>query len=259
VRLKAVPDVVRSIFSWSKRGPEPATRSSVPAGHYVVAIGDVHGRLDLLEMLWRQIDAASRLSSARRRTLIFLGDYIDRGLHSAHLIDRLLEGFPGFDTIYLKGNHEETLLQFLVDPSIGDVWRNFGGLETLSSYGVVHAPGKSWAETRSELAAAIPKAHIDFLKNLKLHVSVGDYLFVHAGIKPRVLLEEQREFDLLWIRDEFLDSDVNFGRVVVHGHTPTETPDIRPNRIGIDTGAYMTGKLTALILEDRSREFLWTT
>jgi serine/threonine protein phosphatase 1 len=90
-------------------------------------------------------------------------------------------------------------------------------------------------------------------------VSVGDYLFVHAGIKPRVLLEEQREFDLLWIRDEFLDSDVNFGRVVVHGHTPTETPDIRPNRIGIDTGAYMTGKLTALILEDRSREFLWTT
>ncbi len=251
--------MVRSIFSWAKRGEEPATRSSVPPGHFVVAIGDVHGRLDLLEMLWQQVDAASRLSSARHRTLIFLGDYVDRGLHSAHVIDRFLEGFPGFETIFLKGNHDETLLQFLVDPTIGDVWRNFGGLETLRSYGVVHTKEKSWAETRSQFAAAIPKAHVDFLKNLKLHVSVGDYLFVHAGLKPRVPLEAQREFDLLWIRDEFLNSEANFGRVVVHGHTPTETPDIRPNRIGIDTGAYMTGKLTALILEDKSRQFLWTT
>lgn len=251
--------MVRSIFSWAKRGEEPATRSSVPPGHFVVAIGDVHGRLDLLEMLWQQVEAASRLSSARHRTLIFLGDYVDRGLHSAHVIDRFLEGFPGFETIFLKGNHDETLLQFLVDPTIGDVWRNFGGLETLRSYGVVHTTEKSWAETRSQFAAAIPKAHVDFFKNLKLHVSVGDYLFVHAGLKPRVPLEAQREFDLLWIRDEFLNSEANFGRVVVHGHTPTETPDIRPNRIGIDTGAYMTGKLTALILEDKSRQFLWTT
>lgn len=261
--MKAVTELVRSIFSWAKdlaakRGGEPATRSSVPAGHYVVAVGDLHGRLDLLETLWQQIDAASRLSSARHRTLIFLGDYVDRGLHSSQVIDRLLEGFSGFETIFLKGNHDETLLQFLTDPSIGDAWRNFGGLETLRSYGIVHPPGKSWAETRSELSAAIPKAHVDFLKNLKLHVSVGDYLFVHAGIKPRVRLEEQREYDLLWIREEFLDSDANFGRIVVHGHTPTETPDIRPNRIGIDTGAYMTGKLTALVLEDKSRQYLWT-
>ena len=248
-----------SMFSRAKRGGEPATRSTVPPGHYVVAVGDVHGRLDLLEALWPQIDAASRLSSARHRTLIFLGDYIDRGLHSAHVIDRLLEGFPGFETIFLKGNHDDTLLQFLIDPSIGDVWRNFGGLETLSSYGIAHVAGKSWSQTRGELAAVIPKAHLDFFKNLKLHVSIGDYLFVHAGIKPRVALEEQREIDLLWIREEFLDSDANFGRIVVHGHTPTETPEIRPNRIGIDTGAYMTGKLTALVLEDKSRQFLWTT
>ncbi|MCE9522371.1 MAG: serine/threonine protein phosphatase [Alphaproteobacteria bacterium] len=251
--------MVRSFFSWSKVGEESVSRSSVPAGQFVVAIGDVHGRLDLLEMLWHQIDAASRLSSARHRTLIFLGDYIDRGLYSAELVDRLLEGFPGFETIYLKGNHDETLLRFLTDPTIGDVWRNFGGLETLRSYGVSHAPGKSWSQIRSEFADAIPKSHVDFFKNLKLHVTVGDYLFVHAGLKPRVPLEEQRETDMLWIREEFLDSTVNFGRIVVHGHTPTETPDVRPNRIGIDTGAYMTGTLTALVLEERSRSFLSTS
>ncbi len=250
--------MVRSIFGWQKRDGEASGRSAVPPGRFVVAIGDVHGRLDLVESLWRQIDATSRLSSARQRTLIFVGDYVDRGLQSAHLIDRLLEGFPGFETIFLKGNHDETLLQFLTDPSIGEAWRNFGGLETLRSYGVSHAAGKSWSQTRSEFAAAIPKAHVDFFKNLKLHVGVGDYLFVHAGIKPRVPLEDQRETDLLWIREEFLESSVNFGRIVVHGHTPTETPDIRANRIGIDTGAYMTGRLTALVLEDRSRRFLST-
>jgi serine/threonine protein phosphatase 1 len=258
-RAETVTEMVRSIFSWSKRGEEAATRSSVPAGQFVVAVGDVHGRLDLLEMLWHQIDAASRLSSARQRTLVFVGDYIDRGMHSAELIDRLLEGFPGFETIFLKGNHDETLLQFLTDPTVGDVWRNFGGLETLRSYGVSHGPGKSWSQTRGEFAAAIPKSHVDFFKNLKLHVTIGDYLFVHAGLKPRVPLENQRESDLLWIREEFLDSTVNFGRIIVHGHTPTETPDIRPNRIGIDTGAYMTGNLTALVLEERSRRFLSTT
>jgi serine/threonine protein phosphatase 1 len=251
--------MVRSIFGWTKREDEAATRSSVPPGQFVVAIGDVHGRLDLLEDLWHQIDAASRLSSARHRTLIFVGDYIDRGLHSAHLIDRLLEGFTGFDTIFLKGNHDETLLQFLTDPGIGEAWRSFGGLETLRSYGVAHVPGKSWSQTRGEFAAVLPRTHLEFFKNLKLHVTIGDYLFVHAGIKPRVPLEEQRETDLLWIRDEFLDSAVSFGRIVVHGHTPSDAPVVRPNRIGIDTGAYMTGVLTALVLEDRSRRFLSTS
>jgi serine/threonine protein phosphatase 1 len=250
--------MVRSFFGWQKRD-EASARSSVPPGHFVAAIGDVHGRLDLVEDLWHQIDAASRLSSARRRILIFVGDYIDRGMHSAEVIDRLLDGFPGFETVFLKGNHDETLLQFLTDPTIGEAWRNFGGLETLKSYGVQHNVGKNWAQTRSEFAAAIPRAHLDFFKNLKLHVTIGDYLFVHAGLKPRIPLEDQRETDLLWIREEFLESPANFGRIVVHGHTPTETPDVRANRIGIDTGAYMTGRLTALVLEDRSRRFLSTT
>jgi serine/threonine protein phosphatase 1 len=249
--------MMRSIFGRPKQD-DTSGKSSVPPGHFVVAVGDVHGRLDLVEYLWQQIDAASRLSSARRRILIFIGDYVDRGMHSAELIDRLLDGFPGFETIFLKGNHDETLLQFLTDPTIGEAWRNFGGLETLKSYGVAHSAGKNWSQTRSEFAAVIPRTHVEFFKNLKLHVTIGDYLFVHAGIKPRVPLEDQRETDLLWIREEFLESTVNFGRVVVHGHTPTETPDIRPNRIGIDTGAYMTGRLTALVLEERSRRFLST-
>jgi serine/threonine protein phosphatase 1 len=224
----------------------------------VAAIGDVHGRLDLVDQLWPMIDAASRRSAARTRMLIFIGDYVDRGLQSAQLVERLLEGFPGFTTVFLKGNHDETLLQFLADPAIGDVWRNFGGLETLRSYGVSHAAGKSWAQTRSEFLTVFPRSHEAFFKNLQLYKAVGDYLFVHAGVKPRVPLAEQREQDLLWIRDEFLTSTVNFGRVVVHGHTPANAPEIRQNRIGIDTGAYMTGALTAVVLEGRGRQFLST-
>jgi len=250
--------MVRSIFGLSKKTDEVPSRSSVPPGHFVAAVGDLHGRLDLLEELWPKIDAASRVSSARHRTLIFIGDYVDRGHQSRALVDRLLEGFPGFDTVFLKGNHDDTLLQFLADPTIGDAWRNFGGLETLSSYGIAHAPEKSWSQTRSEFAAVLPRAHLEFFKNLKLHISIGDYLFVHAGIRPRVPLEDQSQTDLLWIREDFLESQANFGRVVVHGHTPTEKPVVRPNRIGIDTGAYMTGRLTALLLEERTRRFLST-
>jgi serine/threonine protein phosphatase 1 len=255
---KSASDTLGSLFGKPKRGEDGVGRASVPPGHFVVAIGDVHGRLDLVEKLWAQIDAASRLSSARRRTLIFVGDYVDRGRQSREVVDRLLEGFTGFETVYLKGNHDDTLLQFLVDPTIGDAWRNFGGIETLESYGVTHASGKNWSQTRSEFAAALPRAHLEFFKNLKLHVSIGDYLFVHAGLKPRVPLDEQSETDLLWIREEFLDSAVNFGRVVVHGHTPTDVPVVRANRIGIDTGAYMTNNLTAVILEERTRKFLST-
>jgi serine/threonine protein phosphatase 1 len=246
------------LFGRAKRGEEAAGRTAVPADHFVVAIGDVHGRLDLVDALWARVDAASRLSSARRRILIFIGDYIDRGSQSRELVDRLLEGFTGFETVVLKGNHDDTLLQFLIDPTVGEAWRNFGGLDTLASYGVTHTQGKAWAQTRSEFAAALPVAHLEFFKNLKLNRTIGDYLFVHAGIRPRVALEEQTEQDMLWIRDEFLDSAVNFGRVVVHGHTPTKAPVVRPNRIGIDTGAYMTDNLTALVLEGRTRRFLST-
>lgn len=255
---KSMSDMLGPLFGKTKRGQDGVGRASVPPDHFVVAVGDAHGRLDLVENLWAQIDAASRLSSARRRTLIFVGNYVDRGPQSRELIDRLLEGFAGFETVYLRGNHDATMLQFLADPTIGEAWRNFGGLETLRSYGVAHPQGKSWAQTRSEFVAALPRAHFEFFKNLKLHVTHGDYLFVHAGLKPRVPLEEQSEADLLWIREDFLDSTVNFGRIVVHGHTPTEAPVVRANRIGIDTGAYISNNLTAVVLEERTRKFLST-
>lgn len=250
--------MLRSIFAKAKQVVEGANRASVPADHFVVAVGDVHARLDLLEDLWKRVDEVSRLSSARKRMLIFVGDYVDRGGQSRELVARLLAGFPGFETVFLKGNHDETLLQFLNDPTIGDAWKSFGGLETLRSYGVTHAPGKAWAQTRTEFAAALPAEHLAFFKNLKMHLTVGDYLFVHAGLRPRVRLEDQTEQDMLWIREEFLDSAVNFGRIVVHGHTPAKAPEVRQNRIGIDTGAYMTDNLTAIILEGRTRRFLST-
>jgi serine/threonine protein phosphatase 1 len=247
-------------FSFFKKiGRHGSPGGRIPEGALVVAVGDLHGRLDLLEKLWPQIEATARVSAARQRTLVFLGDYVDRGLQTRELIDRLLAGFSPFEAIFLKGNHDETLLQFLDDPQLGEVWRNFGGIETLHSYGVTHTPGRNWAQTRAEFAARLPEAHLKFLRSLKLHYACGDFLFVHAGVKPGVMLEHQREHDLLWIRDEFLQSTMSFGRIVVHGHSPERRPVVKANRIGIDTGAYMTGTLTALVLEGSTQRFLSTT
>jgi len=249
--------MVLSLFG-RKAPREAGPNGRVPEGRLVVAVGDLHGRLDLFERLWVQIESAARLSAARQRTLVFLGDYVDRGLQSRQLVDRLLAGFAGFETVFLKGNHDETLLQFLDDPKLGEVWRNFGGIETLRSYGVQHKPGSDWAQTRADFAAHFPDEHLSFFRSLQLHHAVGDYLFVHAGVRPGLALEHQSEHDMLWIRDEFLNSTMSFGRIVVHGHTPERQPVVRANRIGIDTGAYMTGVLTALLLEGSSQKFLST-
>ena len=249
--------MVLSLFG-RKSPRQTGPNGRVPEGRLLIAVGDIHGRLDLLEKLWAQIEAVARLSAARERTLIFLGDYVDRGLQSRQVIDRLLAGFQGFETIFLKGNHDETLVQFLDDPKLGEVWRNFGGIETLRSYGVQHRPGGDWAQTRAEFAAHLPAEHLKFFQSLHLHYACGDFLFVHAGVQPGLALEHQSEHDLLWIRDEFLNSTMSFGRIVVHGHTPERQPVLRPNRIGIDTGAYMTGVLTALVLEGSSQKFLST-
>lgn len=246
------------LFTRQRTAGDPALRARVPEGAFIAAIGDLHGHLELLEALFAKIQEHARRSANRHRMLIFVGDYVDRGSRSSALVERLLQGFEGFETVFLKGNHDETLLRFLIDPSVGDVWRNFGGLETLRSYGVVHEPGKDWAETRKQLALAMPQSHINFFKNLKLHHTCGDYLFVHAGLRPHVPLDQQTEEDLLWIRDEFLESRSNFGKMVVHGHTPAREPEVRHNRIGIDTGAYMSGKLTALVLEGADRQFLYS-
>lgn len=241
--------------------PMPA---STPPGTRLYAIGDIHGRLDLLLRLHELIVADAAASPAKRRVLIYIGDYIDRGPDSAGVIDLLLDRpLPGFEIVHLLGNHEDTLLQFPDDMAVGPSWLTYGGVATLASYAVEVPPG-SWRDERElrrlqgEVRRRIPRRHLEFMRNLPLTHVEGDYLFVHAGIRPGVPLERQERDDLLWIRDAFLHSSADHGRVVVHGHTITERPDQRSNRIGIDTGAFHSDRLTSLVLEGASRSFLHT-
>jgi serine/threonine protein phosphatase 1 len=240
------------------------SRPTLPEGQLLYAVGDIHGRLDLLEAILALIEADAESSGhVERRTLVFLGDYVDRGPDSRSVVDRVISGLPqGFEAHFLKGNHEAILLNFLDDAWSLDNWLVNGGEATMLSYGVDTgrlarlgvAPG-IW---RKAFAEALPAAHLRFFKSLKLSVSFGDYLFVHAGVKPGVPLAAQTEADLIWIRGPFLDHAGPFEKIVVHGHTPGEQPVIRANRIGIDTGAVFTGRLTALRLQDGSGKFLQT-
>ncbi len=238
--------------------------ASLPEGHLLYAVGDIHGRLDLLRGLLARIEAdASGQVQARERTLVYLGDYVDRGPDSRSVVAELLAGPPqGFDVHYLKGNHEAILLDFLEDARYLDHWLINGGQATMESYGVdtealarARADPETW---RSAFAEALPQTHLRFFRTLKLSVSFGDYFFVHAGVRPGVSLAAQTEEDLVWIRNPFLNHTSPFGKIVVHGHTPAHLPVVRPNRIGIDTGAVLTDRLTALRLEGGAREFLHT-
>jgi serine/threonine protein phosphatase 1 len=202
------------------------------------------------------------------RSLIFLGDYIDRGAASRGVVERLLKdplpGFaPSFETVRLLGNHEEALLDFLDERSDGLDWLSYGGLETLLSYGV---PLKGYpdtpqraAELRGALAGAVPQDHLAFYRACTLHHTAGDYVFVHAGVRPGVSLEKQHPADLLWIRDEFLRARPALpGRVVVHGHTICDLPQDLGHRINVDTGAFVSGRLTCLVLRGTRRHFMST-
>ncbi len=237
---------------------------TLPEGQLVYAVGDIHGRADLLAAILRQIEGDARRSGTLDQlTLVFLGDYVDRGPDSRAVVERLLGGLPeGFDTHFLKGNHEAILLDFLDDAWRLEHWLVNGGEPTMRSYGVdterlsrSAARPETW---RMAFAEALPETHLRFFKSLKLSVSFGDYLFVHAGVRPGVPLAAQQEADLIWIRAPFLNYAEPFGKIVVHGHTPGNEPVTRSNRIGIDTGACFTNRLTALKLKDGSREFLQT-
>jgi serine/threonine protein phosphatase 1 len=236
--------------------PKNSLESRVPDGAWVAAIGDIHGQLDALSILIGKLMVLAAKCQATTKSLVFVGDYIDRGVKSRQVIDLMIKGFPGYETHFLRGNHDDTLLQFLEDPTVGEAWRNFGGLETLASYGVARSLGGDWGRVRDELKAKLPDSHLEFFRQLKPYVQIGDYIFVHAGLRPGIPLQAQSPQDMMWIRDEFLNSNANFGAIVVHGHTPTPQPVIRKNRIGIDTGAYSTGRLTALVLEGRERTLL---
>jgi serine/threonine protein phosphatase 1 len=227
-------------------------RPSLPAGLRVYAIGDIHGRLDLLNQLLSLINADVAQFPAIRPVYVFLGDYIDRGHWSRETIDRLIEHADEHESVFLKGNHELIAISCLSDRTKIDHWLRLGGMETLSSYGVapdLFANRKQAAGTQLAFHNALPQSHFRFLRNLRESFASGDFFFVHAGVKPDVDLAHQTEKDLLWIRHEFLLSSRDFGKIIIHGHTPTEEIELRSNRINIDTGAFATGRLTCLVIE----------
>lgn len=232
-----------------------------PDGLRLFAVGDVHGRLDLLRETHARIaaDLIRRPCAAFR--VIHTGDYIDRGPDSAGVLDQLIEFCADGDGVCLAGNHDLYALGFLEDPvEVGEYWLRWGGLESLRSWGVsLEGFGhdlKSVRAARDALAEAMPERHLRFLRNLPFHERHGDYLFVHAGLRPGVALEKQKVSDVTFIREPFLSHEGDFGFVVVHGHTISDEPDIRRNRIGIDTGAYRSGVLTCLVLEGAEKGFL---
>jgi serine/threonine protein phosphatase 1 len=236
-------------------------RPSLPAGLRIYAVGDIHGRLDLLGELLSRIDADLALRPAVRPVFVFLGDYIDRGPCSRETIDRLIEHRGANECVFLKGNHEQIAIKCLTDPSLFDRWMRLGGVETLVSYGV--APenlvnGKQIVELQAAFHRALPQAHFGFFRDQQTSFACGDFFFAHAGVRPRIELSRQTENDLLWIREEFLSSSEDFGKTVVHGHTPTREIEVRPNRINIDTGAFATGRLTCLVIEESSLSFIDT-
>ncbi len=208
------------------------------------------------------LEDAARMPESRN-VVVYLGDYVDRGPDSAGVVERLLaEPLRNFESIYLKGNHEDLLLQFLADVSVAPAWIPIGGSDTLESYGVaarsfVHEPSEL-AELQKCFQQNLPPRHLAFFEGLSQSHIEGDYAFVHAGVWPGVPLAQQRPRDLMWIRDEFLYSGEDHGYVVVHGHTPSEYPEYQRNRINIDTGAFYTGRLTALVLHGESVAFLNT-
>ena len=227
-------------------------RPSLPAELRIYAIGDIHGRLDLLNELLARIGSDIALRPTVRPLYVFLGDYIDRGSASRETIDRLIEHGKTHESVFLKGNHELIAIKCLSDRGLFDQWLRLGGLETLVSYGVpaeTLANGKQIAELQSAFHSALPQAHFRFFRDLKNSFECGDFFFAHAGVRPNVELSRQKENDLLWIRGEFLSSNEDFGKIVVHGHTPTREIEVGPNRINIDTGAFATGRLSCLVLE----------
>jgi serine/threonine protein phosphatase 1 len=246
--ISSATEAVKRMFA----GAKPTAPASVPDGMVVYAIGDVHGRDDLLA----QIIAALREDAATtsdHATVVFLGDYVDRGPGSRAVIDRLIEASDD-DTIawrFLRGNHDQSVLDFLRNPLTGMAWSDFGGRETLESYGVTAPPGansEAWRAAAAAFAAALPLEHLNFFEELEPSCEIGDYFFVHAGVRPGVPLDRQSPRDLLWIREPFLSDPAPLPKVVVHGHTVTPQVHADDRRIGIDTGAYATGVLTALRL-----------
>jgi len=257
-------EMVKWRFRWRNASGQPDQADAVrppprvPEGTRVYAIGDIHGRADLLDRLHALIEADFRANPVSEVRLVYLGDYVDRGPDSAGVIERLITGPLIGEAKLLSGNHEQMLLHFLEDEASGVAWWQLGGLETLRSYGAIDGRMRPETGLAQELKSKLPAEHLTFIQGLEKTATFGDYFFCHAGVRPGVPLESQREDDLLSIRGEFLSSTADFGKVVVHGHTPVAEPEFKSNRINIDTGAYSTGRLTCLVLEGTERRLLVT-
>ena len=241
--------------------PKQVEGAEVPADSVVYAVGDIHGRLDLLEQMHEKIEADAAGIDVPRKVVIYLGDYVDRGPDSRGVVELLIqEPLSGLEVIHLIGNHEALLLSFLADPEQAHIWFMNGGDATLRSYdidplAVIQTQNLATGLPQS-FSERLPASHLAFFRALSLSHEEGGYLFVHAGVRPGVALEDQAPDDLIWIRDEFLSSKADHGRVIVHGHSATRAPESLANRIGIDTGAVYGGKLTTVVLQGSQRRFL---
>jgi serine/threonine protein phosphatase 1 len=254
----------RGLFNKSSRpmpsrdaGPAPRCG---PDDQVVWAVGDVHGCLDLLDGLLALIRTDVQ-DDDRRRTIVFLGDYVDRGPDSRGVIERLIEvaDDPSLDARFIRGNHEDKMEEFLEDPMVGPTWCEYGGDAALLSWGL-HPPAvrhrkEGWVSLSEDFRHKITGRQRRFLEELQPSVTLGGYFFCHAGALPGVALDQQSDHDLMWIRGRFLNDDQRFERVVVHGHTPTEQPHVDHRRIGVDTGAYASGVMTAVRIDGPEERF----
>lgn len=252
-----------SLFSQPEVENDGAPKGRVPTGTRIYTIGDIHGRLDLLSEMLGMIASDATDAPELEKHIVYLGDYVDRGMESREVLDVLVSDQPyGFEKSYLKGNHEDAMIQFLDGDNDGSMWLQFGGIATMASYGVyLHEDGsreERLMEAREMLLARLPEDHLTFLRLLENSIGFGDYFFVHAGVRPGVALDAQTPQDMMWIRDRFLNSGADHSKIVVHGHTISDSPVVRANRIGIDTGAYASGRLTCLVLEDDDIRFIQT-
>jgi serine/threonine protein phosphatase 1 len=251
----------RFVSRWLGGGAE-SLEPFLPPGHRLYCIGDIHGKLDLLQELHGMI-VADAADFGGDKTLVYLGDYIDRGEQSKQVVDLLLDHpLPGFEIHHLMGNHEQTLLDFLQHPRAAVSWLTYGGRAALRSYGVAlhheFAAEEEVEALRDDLETKLPGRHLQFFQSLEPFHVAGSYGFVHAGIRPGVPLRAQNLEDLLWIRYDFTDSSAIHELIIVHGHTIAAEVQWRRNRIGIDTGAFYTGVLTCLVLEGSDQRLLQT-
>lgn len=246
-----------SLISLFRRRAD-SSRPKIPVGRRIYAIGDVHGCVDLFNRIVELIEDDDAGRSSAETTIILLGDLIDRGPHSAQVLDKAMSLATRRKLRIIAGNHEQMLLASFGDIAVLRQFLQHGGRETLLSYALDPADYARWTleEVQQRLPHLIPERHRAFVASFEDHIAIGDYLFVHAGVRPGIPLAQQSTVDLRWIRSGFLDHDGDFGAMIVHGHTVTPKPELRHNRIGLDTGAYRSGRLTAIGLEGAERWLL---